>query len=216
MFITALTSIYNVDRAFAEELATSAISSVGSSKDATSINLSDLNKHDIIEHDASLTRFDFKQGDNFRMQPKLLDALIEDAGKGAKYITVQSLGKTRARREAESKAAGSPALNAKATTLAYGETGLLLQALGHLSGDGPKPFGWAAPVDAVQTWVGAERLPKGYRAPTTPISKMSTGIIAAEVTAIRALTALGPMGAYVVDALSRFFKSQDDKGDRYH
>jgi len=186
MFITALTSTYNIDRSFAEQLATNALSTVGSSKDATAINLSDLNKHDIIEHDASLTRLDAKQGDNHSVQRALLDALIADAGPNATYITVESLAKTRSRRETESKAAGSPGLGAKANTLAYGETALLLQALSHLQGSGQKPGNWAAPVEAVRVWMGDERLPKGYKAPQSPISFASTGVLATQVTGLRA------------------------------
>jgi Peroxidase, family 2 len=184
MFVTALTSTYNLDPAFATQLASGAISALAK-PGASSIDLSDLNKHDVIEHDASLTRKDISQGDNFNVQPALVQALLEDA-KGTGYITVDSLARTRSRREADSKAAGSPGLGAKALTLAYGETGLLLQALGHLEGSGEKPRGWAAPVDAVKTWIGDERLPKGYKAPPKQISTGSTGLIATEVTAARA------------------------------
>jgi hypothetical protein len=184
MFVAALTKTYNLDPSFAQELASNAITGVGKPQ-ATTIDLWDLNKHGIIEHDASLTRKDYIEGDNSHVQPALVDALIADTDNTG-YVTVRSLAKTRARREEESKKAGSPALAGKAATLAIGETGLLLQALGHLEGKGTKPNGWAAPVDAVRTWVGEERLPKGYTAPPKQISFLSTGGIAAEVTAARA------------------------------
>ena len=33
-------------------------------------DLSDSRTHNVLEHDTSLTRLDFRQGDNFSMQPK--------------------------------------------------------------------------------------------------------------------------------------------------
>lgn len=33
-------------------------------------DLSDSRMHNVLEHDTSLTRLDFRQGDNFTMQPK--------------------------------------------------------------------------------------------------------------------------------------------------
>jgi Peroxidase, family 2 len=76
-------------------------------KDQT-FSLADMRQHNIIEHDASFTRLDFRQGDNYTLQPPLLQALLADADGGP--VTVKSLAKTYVRRRKESKAAGSPSL----------------------------------------------------------------------------------------------------------
>jgi Peroxidase, family 2 len=76
-------------------------------KDKT-FSLADMRQHNIIEHDASFTRLDFRQGDNYTLQPSLLQALLADADGGP--VTVKSLAKTYVRRRKESKAAGSPSL----------------------------------------------------------------------------------------------------------
>lgn len=76
-------------------------------KDGT-FDLFDMRKHDVLEHDRSVTRFDFRQGDNNTFQPALFEALLADADGGP--VTIKTLAKTYNRRKKESKAAGSPNL----------------------------------------------------------------------------------------------------------
>ncbi|KAF2398698.1 Cloroperoxidase [Trichodelitschia bisporula] len=166
-FSTAIQSVYNIDPTLASTLS-AGVSQVAP-PGASAIDLADLNTHDKIEHDASLTRLDFAQGDNHNVQPKLVDALIADAANGS--ITIESLGRSRARREAESKAAGQKALGVQATTLAYGEAALLLLAMGK---EGASGVVAAAPAD-VRAWVGEERLPEGYTRPVKAIT--SSGLL---------------------------------------
>jgi hypothetical protein len=79
-------------------------------KDGT-FDLVDLRRHGVIEHDASLTRLDFHQGDNYTFQPDMLEALIQDADGGD--VTLRTLAKTFIRRNKESRAAGAPRLGLK-------------------------------------------------------------------------------------------------------
>ncbi|THV85047.1 Cloroperoxidase [Aureobasidium pullulans] len=67
-----------------------------------------MRQHNVIEHDASFTRLDFREGDNYNFQPRLFRAMLDDAGNGP--ITISSLAKTYIRRNKESRAAGAPAL----------------------------------------------------------------------------------------------------------
>ncbi|KAH7346634.1 Chloroperoxidase [Rhexocercosporidium sp. MPI-PUGE-AT-0058] len=76
-------------------------------KDGT-FDLFDMRKHNVLEHDASITRFDFRQGDNNTFQPALFEAFLADAGGGP--VTIKTLAKTYNRRKKESRAAGSPRL----------------------------------------------------------------------------------------------------------
>jgi len=181
MMANAVVNIYNVDPSFAKSLASQGFSGVAA-KGASYITLADLSKHDVIEHDASLVRKDAREGDNHSVQPALLEALIADAGT-ADSLSLSSLAKTRARREAESKAGGSPALSAQATTLAYGEAALLLQTLGHL-GAPAGGAGYAAPKTAVREWMGQEKLPTGWTKPPKAITSSSTTLLAGEVMAL--------------------------------
>ncbi|CAC9892842.1 unnamed protein product [Aureobasidium pullulans] len=62
-----------------------------------------MRQHNVIEHDASFTRLDFREGDNYNFQPRLFRAMLDDAENGP--ITISSLAKTYIRRNKESRAA---------------------------------------------------------------------------------------------------------------
>jgi Peroxidase, family 2 len=76
-------------------------------KDST-FDLTDMRKHNVLEHDASFTRLDIIQGDNYTFQPTLFKAFLDDAKGGP--VTIKTLAKTYIRRNKESRAAGSPRL----------------------------------------------------------------------------------------------------------
>lgn len=77
-------------------------------KDGT-FDLVDMRRHNVIEHDRSLTRLDFRQGDNYSLQPQLLAALLEHDAKGGP-VTVDTLARSYLRRKKECKQAGAPSL----------------------------------------------------------------------------------------------------------
>lgn len=79
-------------------------------KDGT-FDLIDTRRHNVIEHDSSLTRMDFHQGDNYTFRPEMLEAMIADADGGP--VTLKSLAKTFIRRNKESRASGAPRLGLK-------------------------------------------------------------------------------------------------------
>ena len=71
-------------------------------------DLVDTRRHNVIEHDSSMTRLDFHQGDNYTFQPDMLQDMINDADGGP--VTLKSLARTFIRRGKESRAAGAPKL----------------------------------------------------------------------------------------------------------
>jgi len=73
-------------------------------KDGT-FDLTDMRKHNVLEHDASFTRLDIIQGDNYTFQPTLFKAFLDDAKGGP--VTIKTLAKTYIRRNKESRAVGS-------------------------------------------------------------------------------------------------------------
>lgn len=77
-------------------------------KDGT-LDLADTRKHNVVEHDASFTRLDFHEGDNYTFQPYMLQAMLDDAD--GQTVTLQSLARTFIRRGKESKEAGAPSLS---------------------------------------------------------------------------------------------------------
>jgi len=176
MFSTAIENVYNFDTVLGYLFGHLAIPAVANNSLTTyTLDLDHLNLHDGIEHDASLSRNDFIQGDNHSFQPKLLEALLADAE--GDFITAESLAKARSRREKDSLAAGSPALTTKSTTLAYGESALILQALGIPDASG----NFKVPKASIQKWFGEEKLPDGYTKPAKSISLTSTASLSSTI-----------------------------------
>jgi hypothetical protein len=71
-------------------------------------DLHDMRKHNVLEHDRSFTRLDFRQGDNYTFQPAMFQAFLDDAKGGP--VTIQTLAKTYVRRKKECKRSGAPSL----------------------------------------------------------------------------------------------------------
>lgn len=71
-------------------------------------DLIDMRRHNVIEHDASMTRLDARQGDNYTFQPAMLQAMFDDARGGP--VTVKTLARSYNRRKRERKADGGVAL----------------------------------------------------------------------------------------------------------
>jgi len=71
-------------------------------------NLVDMRRHNVIEHDASMTRLDARQGDNYTFQPAMLQAMFDDARGGP--VTVKTLARSYNRRRRERQADGGAPL----------------------------------------------------------------------------------------------------------
>lgn len=123
------------------------------------IDLTELRAHGGVEHDASLTRLDFVQGDNHSLQPHLLAAMMEDSPD--EFITMDSLAKTRARVEQDSIKRGQPELSLKGNFISYGEAALVLQTMNA----GTDMANAKARKSDIETWFGQERLPDGFKPP---------------------------------------------------
>jgi len=123
----ALMAGYNMSHPLAAFLSSIILPSVGQ-PGATTFDLTDLRKHDAIEHDVSLTRHDFSQGDNYTLQPEMLEALLRDTGDGP--ATAKTFAKSRIRRTKESKLAGAPALSLRLVVVSVFNWGSALLVLG--------------------------------------------------------------------------------------
>jgi hypothetical protein len=108
-------------------------------KDGT-LDLVDTRKHNIMEHDRSPTRLDFRQGDNWTMQPKMLEAMLADAKGGD--MTIHTISKTYRRRQSEHIASGGPPLSWKLwfTNLLMTVSFINVEATGHPSPENVRQF----------------------------------------------------------------------------
>jgi hypothetical protein len=127
------------------------------------INLDNLAKHGIIEHDASLTRKDLAEGDQITLQPNLVQELLDDSPN--EYITMESLARTRVRRDeySVSKGSGIP-MNMVQQLLSFGEAATILEAFGERV-EGYKEL--VTRKEYVKTWLLEERFPDGWK----PVNK---------------------------------------------
>lgn len=71
-------------------------------------DLRDMRRHNVLEHDISFTRLDFRQGDNYTFQPAMFQAMLDDAKGGP--VTIKTLAKTYLRRKKENKESGGQGL----------------------------------------------------------------------------------------------------------
>ncbi|MCJ1397400.1 hypothetical protein MMC11_000593 [Xylographa trunciseda] len=126
---------------------------------AACLNLDQLSRHGAVEHDVSLSRHDFNQGDNTTPQKALIADLVGSSTDG-KVITAMDLAQLRLRRLEQQKA-DNPNLQYEAQQhqVACGESAFILTVLGAGFGH------YDVPVSYVKALFAEERLPvlEGWR-----------------------------------------------------
>jgi len=131
------------------------------------IDLSDLARHGLIEHDASLTHANALPG--ARYAPITVDKeLVQDvldSSKSADVLTFNDLVTVRAKRDATLDRPFSWAHG----TISRGEVALTVQTLGDQEGNMPKQY--------IREWFGDERLPRGWSKPAATIGLWKTSRI---------------------------------------
>ncbi|KAJ7670576.1 Cloroperoxidase [Mycena polygramma] len=128
-------------------------------------NLDALQLHNLIEHDASVSRNDFGVGDNLHFNETIFSTLA-NANPGVDYYNATSAGQVQHDRLAISLATNPNITNTpKEFLLRTRESGLYLSVMGNpLTGVAPKQF--------VQIFFREERLPiqEGWKRPNTTIT----------------------------------------------
>ncbi|RIB25458.1 Chloroperoxidase [Gigaspora rosea] len=128
-------------------------------------NLDDLDQHNKIEHDVSLTRKDFYFGDNHTIDPELVDLLLKRNFNGK--INEESFAKIHWIRYNNSKEF-NPTLSyaIKQKLLSAGESVLLLNVIGgntNLEID----------IEKLDVFLKHERFPEGWRKPDKTVGMWS-------------------------------------------
>ncbi|KAL2862612.1 peroxidase family protein [Aspergillus lucknowensis] len=156
---------------------------------ASTIHLSDLNVHDAIEFDGSLSRSDYNLGDNHSFDPEVWGGVAESLGlydaapdnEDDLYVTIEVAAKARAKRVAEAMAL-NPRFNASENQMmgSPGTTALYLTTMWDYDA-GAAPKAW------VRAFFEEERLPflEGYRAPKTQKDANLLGAISKAVLAVK-------------------------------
>lgn len=117
------------------------------------LNLDELDRHNAVEHDVSMSRRDFAQGDNHTSNPDLVASMLSSAQDG-KDITVSDWARFRVQRITE-QTRDNPSLDfgKVQNTMGFAEMTLIQKTFG----DGAR--GWNVPVSYMAALFGEERLP---------------------------------------------------------
>lgn len=151
----ALSSGLNVDPLMGGSQAFSAITSLGHVDPVSGqsvLDLANLDKHNALEHDASLTRLDAANGDAINVNANLVSTLLSFSTDN-QTLTVDQMAAYRNQRDLQSQAA-DPSYSASimATFQKYHEASQLLTVMTDASTG-------AARTDWMKVWLGEERLP---------------------------------------------------------
>jgi hypothetical protein len=115
------------------------------------LDLDQIGLYGAVEHDVSLSRNDYAQGDNFSPQPELIKEILESSSDGGKTLTIEDLAGLRKRRIEKQKQINLDIQYGNVEhQLGCGEIALILG----IFGDGSK-----VRCDYVRAFFAEERLP---------------------------------------------------------
>ncbi|KAL9044221.1 MAG: hypothetical protein Q9214_002628 [Letrouitia sp. 1 TL-2023] len=118
---------------------------------AAYLNLDQLARHNVVEHDVSFSRLDAGQGDNLTPQPHLIRDILSASSNGS-TLTGRDLVELRKRRYACQKEDNKEMVfGASQNQLASAEIALILKVLGN---------GKEVPVNYIKAFFEEERLPR--------------------------------------------------------
>ncbi|KAF8690318.1 Peroxidase, family 2, partial [Rhizoctonia solani] len=112
------------------------------------VDLEQLAKHGELEHDASLSRLDYADGDNKNVCPWLVDQLIAQSTDGRR-LSMRDFAKARVLRESQVPRTLPP----RHVRIARGESVLSVKVMGD---------GQHVDCKVIREWFGNERLPSGW------------------------------------------------------
>ncbi|KAF1992179.1 Cloroperoxidase, partial [Aulographum hederae CBS 113979] len=164
--IAAITSAYSVQPGFASVLANGGLLASPTPLQRK-LDLADLAKHNVIEHDGSLSRQDAATGDQLKFSEDAWGMVMREYD-GMKQTSIEAASRGKWNRVQDSltkRGAAGVTYKAKQFILSYGETALYLSALGG-------PGTGVANVEWVKMFFEQEKLPidEGWAPPKTNIS----------------------------------------------
>jgi len=158
MFAHALENALNMDTAFSNLLGYGALGVLT----RVSVDLVDLGKHNVLEHDASLTRVDAYFGNQTVLNRTLLGQFINQS-KNGKFLDPDDVGEYQKIRQTDSKSHNPEySFGWFPSTVAAGEPALFLRVFGDKGGAADDTSYYTITIDDVNSIFGKEELPKGW------------------------------------------------------
>ena len=178
MLNTALLQGYNVGNDFSTTIGTAGLLS-SPKLVKSSFDLNDLDQHNFpIEHDASLSRLDFYQGDDHSFNNATWQTVVAYT-QGSETFNISSAAHAKYNRvQTQRKVNPTFSYGPREFILSYGETALYLSVMGD-------PVTGIAPVSYVRSFFESERLPYelGWTPPTTQTTLMTLGAMVLQLNA---------------------------------
>lgn len=115
------------------------------------LNLDQLGTYNVVEHDVSLSRFDYAQGDNHTPQPELIKDLLAASSNGSTLTVADFVNLRKARYERQKRENSKLRYAALQNQIACTEVALVLKVFGN---------GSEVPVSHVKALFDDERLPR--------------------------------------------------------
>lgn len=166
--VQAVTQAYNISTPLASLLAVFGVAMCGN---GWTVDLHDLAKHNVIEHDGSLVHDDACAGCSFAptsVDRSLLERILSISPNA--FLTFQDLAKARALRDVETR----QPLNRLHAEIARGELALIFEVLGvcappdeirRRKGGCTHDAEMTVPKKYMEQWFVEERLPDGWQRP---------------------------------------------------
>lgn len=150
------------------------------------LDLEQTNVHGKTEHDASISRLDFSQGDNLHVNPELVEEFMRDTLPVAfPLLNTTSVGRTLVRRQQESTRLGNPQLNDVFEASAHGEAALIITIMGDDTGPitADNVDSRMVPKDRTTDWLLNERFPMelGFKKPLRQVQAAENAFIVSSV-----------------------------------
>jgi hypothetical protein len=177
--VNAFISVLGIDATLADKQAVNGLTKLGytDSNGVQRLDLDALSKHNVIEHDASLTREDLgDNGDNWTVQPYLVAQLKSLSPDGTSPLGWNEIAKARNLRVKQEKASDpSYSLSLDLTAVALGQGVFVLRILG--TGD-------AIPLEYIDSWFGLEKIPDGFTPHSPAYGVIQFGLDVAKLGAL--------------------------------
>lgn len=182
--VQAFQDNYSVDPSLTNTILDTAIKIKLINNETQTFTLTDLRRHNFIEHDASLFRNDAYFGDNFNKNLTLLEQLISSSSDG-KSISVDELAKYRKARQDYSKATNPEfTFGRNQEFAAFQEASILAWVIGDEDTH-------SIPINVLRTFIADERLPTedGWTKKSSPIDNPKLNDLAAVILSKAAASA---------------------------
>eukprot|EP01111_Echinosteliopsis_oligospora_P018494 TRINITY_DN851_c0_g1_i1.p1 TRINITY_DN851_c0_g1~~TRINITY_DN851_c0_g1_i1.p1 ORF type:complete len:261 (+),score=72.41 TRINITY_DN851_c0_g1_i1:27-785(+) len=172
---SALEEVLNISSVLANTLSDAAVHTDGTDGQ---LSLDQLDNHETIEHDASMTRLDFYFGDNHDLNQDLFEGLLASSTDGV-VVTEDDFAAWQSHRQADSRLSNPTfTFGLKQETAACGEPALFLAVFGQYD---QATETYNASIDHIKSVFGQEKLPEVWTTAKGEVTTLQVGALSLSI-----------------------------------